>query len=53
MRKESKIRTISVQELHDIMRNTPIRPSKKTEEIKKDLSGFLALINDESRKERL
>lgn len=53
MRKPSKNNAISVEELHEIMGNTPVRTSKKTEEIKKDLPGFLALINDESRKKRL
>ena len=53
MGKASKNKTISVEELHEIMRKTPMRPSKKTEEIQKDIPGFLALINDESRRERL
>jgi hypothetical protein len=53
MGKASKNKTISVEELHEIMRKTPMRPSKKTEEIQKDIPGFLALINDKSRRERL
>jgi hypothetical protein len=53
MGEASKNKTISVEELHEIMRKTPMRPSKKKEEIQKDIPGFLALINDESRRERL
>jgi hypothetical protein len=53
MGKALKSKTITVEELHEIMRKTPIRPSKKAEEIQKDIPGFLALINDKSRRERL
>lgn len=53
MRKVENNKSISVEELHEIMRKTSMRPSKKTEEIKKDIPGFLALINDQSKIERL
>lgn len=53
MEKPTKNKPISVEELHQIMKSTPIRPSKKTEEILSDLPGYLELINDKSRTELL
>ena len=53
MGKVIKNKTISVKELHEIMENTPMRPSKKTEEILKDVPAYMELINDSGRTERL